>query len=292
LRRERGFIVVAVLWMLGALAALASVYAVYVINTATGLSVNDDRLKADALTRAALELTAYRINSIDPEIRPSSGDFLFTLGRANVSVVFRSEAARIDLNLASRELLAGLFTGLGASPANAGFYADRIIAWRTPRDPEAQTDEPAAYRTAGLTYAPRQSSFASVGELPLVLGLPPALVERALPFVTVFSGRAEINILDAAPEVVAALPGMTPDRLYAVLSQRGRGPEAAKFLLNLIGPDQANATIEPGKTARITLRIDLENGRRVQAEAVILLLDDAEEPFRVLSWRDDLDGST
>ena len=50
-RGNGGFIVVAVLWMLGALATLAAIYAVYVINAATGLSVNDDRLKAEALTR-------------------------------------------------------------------------------------------------------------------------------------------------------------------------------------------------------------------------------------------------
>ena len=43
----------------------------------------------------------------------------------------------------------------------------------------------------------------------LVFGLPSFLVERALPFVTVFSGRAETNVLVAAPEVVAAAPGMT-----------------------------------------------------------------------------------
>ena len=47
-----GFIVVAVLWMLGALATLASIYAVYVINTATAMGVNDDRLQAEGLMTA------------------------------------------------------------------------------------------------------------------------------------------------------------------------------------------------------------------------------------------------
>jgi general secretion pathway protein N len=39
--------------------------------------------------------------------------------------------------------------------------------------------------------------------------------ESALPYVTFYSGRAEINVLDAAPTVVAALPGMNPSRLGA-----------------------------------------------------------------------------
>ena len=286
-----GFIVVAVLWMLGALATLASIYAVYVINTATAMGVNDQRVQAQGLMTAALELTTYRLTSADADNRPSRGDFVFRLGRAAVAVDFRSEAGRIDLNSAPKELLAGLFAGLGAKYSAAEYYAERIVGWRTAQDPDQRNEEASAYRTAGRAYGPRQGPFAHVGELALVLGLPPFLVERALPFVTVFSGRAEINILAAAPEVVAAVPGMTPDRLYAVLSQVGRGPQNAQFLQRLVG-DQSGITIEAGKTARVAVRMDFDTGRRVRGEAVILLGSEAGEPFRVLSWRDDFDGPT
>ena len=287
-----GFIVVAVLWMLGALATLASIYAVYVINTATAMGVNDQRVQAEGLMTAALELTTYRLTATDADNRPSRGDFAFRLGRAAVAVDFRSEAGRIDLNSAPKELLAGLFAGLGAKYSAAEYYAERVIGWRTAQDPDQRNEEASAYRTAGLAYGPRQGPFGHVGELALVLGLPPFLVERALPFVTVFSGRAEINIVAAAPEVVAAVPGMTPDRLYAVLSQVGRGPQNAQFLQRLVG-DQSGITIEAGKTARVAVRMDFDIGHRVRGEAVILLAtSEAGEPFRVLSWRDDFDGPT
>jgi general secretion pathway protein K len=291
-RSRDGFIVVAVLWMLGALATLASIYAVYVINTATAMGVNDQRVQAEGLMTAALELTTYRLTATDADNRPSRGEFAFRLGRAAVAVDFRSEAGRIDLNSAPKELLAGLFAGLGAKYSNAEYYAERVIGWRTAQDPDQRNEEASAYRTAGLAYGPRQGPFAHVGELALVLGLPPFLVERAQPFVTVFSGRAEINILAAAPEVVAAVPGMTPDRLYAVLSQVGRGPQNAQFLQRLVG-DQSGITIEAGKTARVAVRMDFDIGHRVRGEAVILLgTSEAGEPFRVLSWRDDFDGPT
>ena len=289
-RKPDGFIVVAVLWILGALATLASIYAVYVINTATSMSVNDDRLQSEGLVTAALELTAYQLTSTDADNRPSHGAFWFRLGRANVVVDFKSENARIDLNLAPRDLMAGLFAGFGAKYADAEYYADRIVGWRTPQDPDRPNEEASAYRTAGLPYPPRQGPFAHVGELTLVLGLPPFLVERAMPFVTVFSGRAEVNVLDAAPEVIAAVPGMTADRLYAVLSNRGTGAQNAQFVQGLLGPDPRGVTADPGRTMRIAARVDFDNGRRVRAEAVILLLEDAPEPFRVLSWRDDFDG--
>jgi general secretion pathway protein K len=286
---DDGFVVVAVLWILGALAALASIYSIYVTNTAVSLSVNDDRLQAEALVRAGLELTAYQLSTQAADARPGQGAFRFRLGRANVAVDFRTEAARIDLNMAPKELLAGLFAGLGAPYGAAETYADRVIGWRQKGDVERQNNEAAAYRTAGLSYGPRQGPFSDAGELWLVLGLPPALVERALPFVTVFSGRAEVDVVDAAPEVIAALPGMTPDRLNGILGQRGPGAANAQIVQGLIGSAQ-DASTQGGKAMRVTVRIAFDNGRRVSAETVILPLDDADEPFRVLSWHDDFDG--
>src|SRR5262249_49048340 len=259
------------------------------INSATAMSVNDDRVQAEGLMTAALELTTYRLTSIDADDRPSRGDFVFRLGRAAVAVDFRSEAGRVDPNRARKELLAGLFAGLGAKYPNAEYYAERIIAWRTAQDADQRNEEAAAYRTAGLTYGPRQGPFAHVGELALVLGLPPFLVERAQPFVTGYSGRPWITFLAAARHAVAAVPGMSPERLYGLLSQVGRGPQNAQFLQRLVG-DQSGITIEAGKTTRVAVRMDLDRGRRARGEAVIILGSEAGEPFRVLSWRDDFDG--
>jgi general secretion pathway protein K len=131
--------------------------------------------------------------------------------------------------------------------------------------------------------------------LPLVLGLPSALAERATPYLTVFSGRPDINVLDAEPAVIAALPGMTSDRLYSVLGQReATGSQNPKLTMELLGPARSSATIEGSRAMRITARVDFDNGWQEHAEAVILLSSDAsaDEPFRVLAWQDDFDGPT
>jgi general secretion pathway protein K len=197
-RARNGFIVVAVLWSLTALATLASIYASYVATTVIASRVHDERIQAHALISAAVELAAYQLTAPSQDMRPTRGAFDFRAGNANVVVEFRSEAARIDLNAASKELLAGLFAALGARPASAEDYADRIIGWRTNSREEGQVSgkEASAYRTAGLAYAPREAPFAHVGEMWLVLGIPPQLIERAMPYVTVFSGRPKINVLD------------------------------------------------------------------------------------------------
>jgi general secretion pathway protein K len=287
-----GFILVAVLWILGGLSVLAAVYALYVVNAAAALGVNDDRIQANASVSAALEMTAYYLGAEKKQDRSTHGAFNFRTGNSSVAVEFLSEDARVDLNEAPKPILAGLLRALGAPADAADYDADRIVGWRTVTtapNPD-QDKEVMAYRNAGLPYTPRQAPFTNVQELWLVLGLPPALVERAMPFVTVFSGMPTIGVMSAAPEVVAALPGMTPDRLNTVLDQRNAAGADPAQVLALLGPAQASATAQPSNATRVTVQVSLVNGRRINAQAVILLLEDAADPYRVLSWTDDFDG--
>jgi len=282
-----GFILVAVLWILIALAALTAIYSIYVSNTALALAVNDDAVRAESLVSASVELAAYQLLKVPAEQRPTRGAFNFRMGRANVAVDFRSEAARVDLNEAPKELLVGLFAALGAHPDDGGQYADRIIGWRTKPTTGGQDRESSLYQAAGLAYGPRGAPFVHVDELWLVLGLPPGLVERAMPLVTVFSGKAEVNVFDAAPEVVAALPGMTSERLNAFLAQRAnmaRGDAA----LAMLGPAKSSAATEASDAFRVAVSIAFDNGRRSSAE-IVILIDEGSVPYRVLSWHSDID---
>ena len=112
---EEGFILIAVLWLLAALATLASVYSVYTIESAATARVPDDRVRAESAIRAGVELTAYRALILPKSQRPTHGAFETRIGDAKIDVRFRSEAARVDLNAAPKELLTGLFISLGAS---------------------------------------------------------------------------------------------------------------------------------------------------------------------------------
>jgi len=283
-----GFIIVAVLWILAALSALAAVYAVFVANTAMAARVYDSRLATEALIAAGLELTAYRLLGFDDASRPSSGAFDFQIGRSHVGVAFRSEGARIDLNFAPKALLSGLCGVLGAKPEDADSYADRIIAWRT-KPPQGNQTEADAYKDAGLNYGPRQAPFQNAAELRLVRGLPAALVDNALPFVTVFNGRAEIDVNEAAPEVVAALPNINSNVVDAILQQRD--PLNPQKVLSLLGTAASSVAVGGRKAARAALHITLDTGRKVNADAVLLIGENnSPEPYRILAWRDDFDG--
>jgi general secretion pathway protein K len=287
---ERGFVIVAVLWILMALSALAVIFSLYLSGSARALSVNDTALRTEALVSASLELTTYRLLLPGDAERPAQGSFHFRMDNADIVVAFKSEAARIDLNFASKDVLAHLFAEFGADEAVAQEYADRIIGWRTRPAPGATNNEEALYSAAGLGYSPRQSLFIHVNELALVVGLAPALVDRALPFVTVFNGSSDVDPQIAAPEVIAALPGQKSANSNDVPGGASPSPNnAPAATADSSGPAPSKATAK-SSAYRIETTINFNDGRRAASEVVIAIGDkDKEDPYRVLSWQDDLE---
>ena len=64
----------------------------------------------------------------------------------------------------------------------------------------------------------------------------------------------------APPQVVAALPGMTPDRLYAILAQREARVPDVPAIIALLGPAQASRPPRAASTMRINVRVQFDNG--------------------------------
>ena len=288
-RADSGFILIVVLWILAALATLVSIGSVYAIETAVASRVPDDRLQTEAALRAGVELTAYRVLIAPKPQRPTRGAFETKVGQARIFVRFRSEAARIDLNAASKEVLTGLFVALGADKPVAEGYADRIIGWRQKANSNSDDAEAAAYKHAGLTYPPREAPFDDALELSLVMGLPPRIVERMLPLVTVYTGTPQVDVANADPDVLAALPNITPEIIKDVLQARANGV-VGKDLIVRLGPAGQAATIEPNDAMRASILVELRSGRRVHAEIALRVTDDKPSPFEILFWRDDFDG--
>ncbi len=364
-RAEAGFVLVAVLWILAALATLASVYSSYTVNTADASQVVNDRVQAEASIRAGVEMAVFRQLALPEKARPARGGFDMRVGRTSVAVRFRSETARIDLNAAPADLLAGLFTAVGVDSSRAQNFADRVVGWRTKAKASADasgagaganpasananpaganaspagadaslasaggTEDKAAredklYSRENMPYPPRHAPFDSALELSLLPGIPLAVVERVLPYVTVFSGRAEVDVFTADPTVLSAFPEMTAKILGGILSARASDPGDGKALLELLGPAKARATADKSKVFRASVSVEFDNGRRVHAEVVFRLKDQdknkgdkdqnakdqnardqgagdqgakdqnakdqGDGPYELLYWRDDFDG--
>ena len=282
---QRGFILVVVLWIVASLATLALIYSVYAREAALNFVGHDERLEAEALAESGVELAAYQLTA-QPNLQPLQGQFGFQQGSAAVSVKFRCENSLIDLNFAPEQVLSGLFIGVGVQPDDALAFAQRVIAWRTPLPPGASDAEAAVYEAAGKSYGPRHGPFQEPNELGLVAGLPPTLVDRVLPYLTVYSGRPEVNVIAAPPQVLAALPGLTPDRLQLLENLRSNAPQ--DVMRAQLGMTQSYITLDPSRANRVTVDVQLHSGRRIRTQATIFLTPRDPEPYRVLAWRNDV----
>lgn len=76
---ERGFILVAVLWLVAALAVLASVYARYADNVAVSTRLHADDFQIEVTERSAIEMTAQRLGATPARQRPAYGAFGFAI---------------------------------------------------------------------------------------------------------------------------------------------------------------------------------------------------------------------
>ena len=285
--RQSGFILVAALWILAALAALTVIFSLYLSSSARALRLEDGAAQSEALISAAIELTAYQLLLAKDDERPAQGAFRFRLGDDELEVSFLTEASRIDLNTAPKDMIANFFTILGAQGDAAQEYAERVVGWRKkPSGSVGAQSEEALYAAAGRDYPPRLAPFVHVDELALVLGPPPGLVDRALPFVTVFSGVASVDVLTAAPEVVAALPGMTPLVLKDFLASRAGLPRETTAIAQALGPASASAAVPKNKAWRIRIVARSAAGGR-SASTVVIVPGGENVPYRVLSRQDD-----
>ena len=93
--------------------------------------------------------------------------------------------------------------------------------------------------------------------------------------------------------MIAALPGMDPGLLNEILVQRAQGgpQNAAGARWHCSAPPSRSATIAGSKAVRVTARIVFDSGQRMTTEAVIFILDSGGEPYRIMTWRDDLDDA-
>lgn len=274
-RIRPGFALVAVLWLLLLLSVLGGMLLRDAEGerdaAATEIALIDARLLADAgINRTILSL----VNPQDPLKWRLDGTIQsLQLFGCDVDVSVESEAAKIDLNRAPRDLLAALLRSQGVAPGDAGDIADRTVAWRTPH--AAGEPDPAAdrYRDEGKPYRPTHEPFRSVEELRLVLGMTDVLQAALIPAVTVYSRSPSVDRQVAGNSVLRALEEAGDTLAAGQRSARDQGQAA--------GVDRAPVL---GEALRITARVAVDHVTTLRS-AVVRQTGDRRVPYWVLSWR-------
>jgi general secretion pathway protein K len=264
-----GMVLVAVLWSISLLSALAMAASVTFRGFAGVMSVERDRLQADALLTAGLETAAGIIDGLR-DTPLAQIETSVTLGTGAVRLRLNDEGGRIDIGRAPLDLIASMLRSVGAPQAVADDLARRIVERRK------------SGRPANTTTAAPAPPFSDLAQLATIPGMSPDWIAALAPLATVFGGDT-VNPLTAPPGVIAALPGLDADRVDAFLKAR-RGAANADALVQMIAPAQRYLSVKSQRVASVDLTTRLTSGYTSAARAVIVVLPQDSQPYRVLIW--------
>jgi general secretion pathway protein K len=280
---QRGSILLAVLFLSGLLGIFAAVAASVMNAAADSSRAFAETVRGDEAMRSAIEYTVARTGA---SLGQTRGVAMVGVGRTNVAVTVKEETARIDLNRAEPEMLANIFVQVGIPAESARMYAARIVDWRDEDDKVtgALGAERGNYRAAGRTDGPRNGKFVHVAELGLVLGVPARAAAAVAPYVTVVSGKDKINPMLADPPVLAAVPGMTQQRVIEILDLRRRPGATFKSLQGSLAAVQDFVTDEPAAAVRFEGRVQLTRASERRYEVLVSVVEGDTAPYRILAW--------
>jgi general secretion pathway protein K len=279
---RRGMVLLTVLWTIALLSALAMAAAVSFRGFAGVAAVGRDRVQGDALLTAGLEMAAGTVAGLGD--RPlTETEIAVDLSTGSVRARFSDEGGRIDVGKAPVAVLAALLRFVGAPPAAADGAAQRIVEWRK-RVVGRPAETSSGSRNASTKNPDDEQPFADVREVAQVPGIAPAWLASMAPVTTVF-GSETVNPLTASASVIAALPGVDRTQLDTFLAARRSSPTDATRLASILGATQTYLAAKRQQVVSVDLAAALPDGYAAAAHAVIVLLPQDSQPYRVLVWK-------
>ncbi|HYZ26869.1 MAG TPA: hypothetical protein VE597_08165 [Geminicoccaceae bacterium] len=285
---QRGIALISVLWITTLLAVIAASFTSSA-RTEGQLARNlVENARAEALADGAVHRAVLGL--ADPDLerawRTDGTAYRLDYGEGTVLVRVFDEDAKVDLNAAPPELLEGLLGLVGVEPEQAEVLADRIVDFRDEDDePEPSGAEDPDYEAAGRAGGAIDRPLVMETELRGVLGMSDGLYRRLRPFVTVYSGAEGVDPSRASPEVLRAIPGMTPELVNLI---RTTAPDEDPF--EMIDDDtffELEVYFVPSREImfRVLAEARTAGGGVFVREAVIELTLQPERPFIVHAWQ-------
>jgi len=311
LRGAQGSALPIVVVLLGTVAALVAVVSRSVSGGAVEAAVLLDEGRAESALQSGIDVGVAGILKLGARVRVA--ETAVDLIDSQLFVRASNESARIDLNTSPRPLLAGLIRESGVIPGAADALAARILDWRGGPGAQQGMEGPAA--ASQRTTSPATTSSASAVpphlnsttgpaagravraervfvhpmQLASIGGFSNALVARMMPFLTVANTVGNIDPDLASDEVLAAL-GASPERIDAFREMRRRGATSRETAVELLGIPKSLVTADAAQGWRIEITSTPRSGRVRYSEAVVVLLNNDTQPYRLLYVMDDLDA--
>ena len=278
---ERGFALVAALWLLATIGAVMLDLSLRArqrrLVAANAVEAAAARLAAEAGLEHALQRLAARAQAseslagtLDPELLwdPWAGaDTVLRapvpIGHATYRLSLGDPGAALHLNLASEDQLRTFFAAFGLDFGEADRLAQRIADWRDPdqvRRPRGA--ERADYLARGRLVLPADRPFERVDELRDVEGMTEALYRRVAPHLTLL-GSGRVNLRLAPRPVLLTLPGFGEEAVRVLEHvRRTRRPLSSVYELALALSPPARAALE-AELPRLAMLTTLETAALV-----------------------------
>ena len=287
--KQSGVALILVLWVTVLLTVIAASFALSARTEGVQAKMVFDTTRARYLAEAGLHRAVYELRNPDLETRwvGDGRKYQMEFSEAKIEISITDETGKIDINLASDELLVGLFASLGMNEDDALMLTERVIDWRDKDDIKgfngAEDDD---YDAEGYAYGAKDALFDTVPELQQVMGIDYEMYRKLEPAVTVYSGSRNINVAYAPEQALMALQDVEKEDALQFIEDRelveGIGGD-----LPILSNGQTGAARGGGVAFSIKAKATLSNGHWAEIDATIRLGGTVNgRPFRIVRWRD------
>ena len=268
--RSQGIALVTVLWVIVLLALLAT--AISTSSRSTGQLTSNIRYASQGkyAAEAGVQWAYWGLLAPADQVSWLADGSIHEMFLADmlVQVAVVDENGKIDLNMATEEMLRALLVAAEVDEERIDSLVDAILDWRDDDDlvrlNGAEDDD---YLQAGLAWGARDGPFQSIYELKQVMGMDEQVFIDIRNSVTVYSGKVTVNPLVAPKLVLIALSEMDEDQAEqhvggardAVARQLDRGLEARlnrAVFYQLV--DMADEIMEP-ETGKVRIGVYSHN---------------------------------
>ncbi len=239
MNREKGFALIAALWLVVALSSVALGFALHsrdrrllaanrVESVRARWAAEAGLEHAQAILERRLQPAARRLSRNERGEDPWRTDGLEPLegsaGNVRYRVRIHDLGARLNINRVDEPTLARFLIAVGLDASRAGRMAQTILDWRDPDSlRRARGAESETYERSEAPRLPTNRAFRAVDELRWVEAVRQEELDRLAGLVTV-RGSGRVNLSSAPEAVLLSLPGMPPVMVREILRRRSVRP--------------------------------------------------------------------
>ena len=295
--RQKGLALVLVLWVLSLLTIMAGSFALSMRRETSIIEGIRNNVQTMTIAESGIAMAEMMLLNPDQNKRWRADGSIYQINAtvAKVRIRLLSEAGKIDINQADQTLLQGLMTHAPVDEEQQRRLVSAILDWRDTDDlVHIDGAEKGEYQDAGLSYQPRNKPFQTIEELQLVLGMNATVFKWIEALVTVYSGQQQIDLRQAAKEVLKVIPGLDAGLVDAYIAAR---LESAKNGLPVPAfPLSSGQNASAGQSNAFTVISEAQlNGESSAVITAVIKQSDGTQaapsdvtqatPFKVLKWQ-------